>query len=157
MRWSSANPRSRCEVASSGLAAMAASSVAMRAAVGDVGAVGPGDRPPSSDGRALGATGEGAMVGDATATLVEAALGVGDVPAGEQATTASKKATAKSRPRVRTTMSTDTGRDTARMNEPLDDASRVQDSQRVERGLDRAHHADGVGTLLDLEPLTPRR
>ena len=37
----------------------------------------------------------------------------------------------------------------------LDDAPRVQDAQRVERGLDRAHHAHGVGAALDLEPVAP--
>ena len=96
---------------------MAASSVAMRAMVGEVGGVGPGDPPPSAVGWAVGATGGDATRGDAIATAVDAVLGGGEVPAGEQAVTESTRARGRSRPRVRTTMSTDTGRDDARMNE----------------------------------------
>ena len=37
----------------------------------------------------------------------------------------------------------------------LEDATRVQDPEGIERGLDGAHDADRVGAPLDLQPLTP--
>jgi hypothetical protein len=78
--------------------------------VGDVGTGAEGDAAR------LGVGGMLAAAVDWMATAVGATLGDGDWPPGEQPPTATAKARGTSRPRVRTTMSRDTGDVAPRMN-----------------------------------------
>ena len=160
IRWSSASPRSRCAAASFGSAVTTVCSRAISRTVGGCPAeplsggadrCGPGRARRTAIGSASGRCRRGPRRRWRRRS-----------PAAERRNRRRPLRARGAERRVRVQVMTwHTGVAGARMSAErpatLDDATRVQDAERVERGLDRAHDADRVGAALDLEPVAPRR